>query len=270
MRLAVLVFLFILAVTNCIVALENSNSFYIERINDSGFPVVKDRGTSEPLINPPAGISIDVQDNSALLSWDEVSGATHYKLYTSIFPYGPYVLKAMIANNEFVYPAIDEYQMKFFTVVAYQNGEDSDPSQICGSYRFVIEANNMSLISLPFENDFVYASDLAEDIDEGNICISTWEYGWQHYIKGFPSTDFELQVGASLMVVNEEEYDVTWITHGVIFEPFSYNIAANTYTPLTVPMNRSDLTLASELATDIGEGVTSVVRWGDDSWKNMM
>jgi hypothetical protein len=51
---------------------------------------------------------------------------------------------------------------------------------------------------------------------------------------------------------------VTWYSEGVVNDPASFDIVEGNFTQIMLPLDRSDLTLASELAADIGEGVTSV------------
>ncbi len=231
----------------------------IERIGNDGYPVISDRENSATMIDRPADIEIRIVENNALLNRSAVGGATHYKLYTSIFPYGPYVLSAMIANNSFTYPNIDSYPMKFFLAVAYRLGEESDPSYICGSYRFDISVYMNSSASLIFENDMVWASELAEAIGIERGTVFTWlDNRWTQYVVGYPSTSFELVQGIAYWIQNGGPSDETWIHHGKLGAAHSFDIAQDTYTSIFVPMNRSDLTMASELADDIGAGVTRV------------
>lgn len=145
--------------------------------------------------------------------------------------------------------------------------DESPPSEIVGFVEFELsqtETTDLNFISIPLTTDFTMASELGDAI-EGCNTVSRWNASNQSWDTAsyVPSLgwggDFLLESGQAYMinVTQDSEYSFA----GSLFPAPSYNLVTTIGTNLNtimVPMNRSDLQLASELGEDIGvcEGIS--------------
>ncbi len=145
---------------------------------------------------------------------------------------------------------------------------ESAPSDVVGYIQYTIAVNDFAFVSVPFGTDWTMASDLGNDMGADVTSIIRWNAGaWEQYVPGFSSSDYDIAEGNSYLVFNDNDTEaLTWYAEGVVGDAAAFDIVAGDFTQIMLPLDRSDLTLASELATNIGEDVTSVITWSAGAW----
>jgi len=163
-----------------------------------------------------------------------------------------------------------------FLFSAFLFGVESEPSEIVGYVAYdCVEgpATNNNFIALPMDTGYVMASELG-DAYLGQIdAISRWVPSTQSwftasYAAGTWFNDFELDPGNSYMINVTEA--IVFYSVGSIVPPIQYNLIEGPATNnnfIMVPLDRSDLILASGLGNDVGV-VDAVSKWvaGTQSW----
>ncbi len=144
---------------------------------------------------------------------------------------------------------------------------ESDPSDVVGYIQYTIDANNYGMVALPFGSGLTMASELAAEISPNITTVVAWSGGtWQQHAVGYPGTDFAVADDNSYLVANGDSNPVVWYAEGTVGTPAAFDIVGADYTQIMLPLDCSDLTLASELASDIGTDVTTIVTWSAGTW----
>jgi len=163
-----------------------------------------------PLI--PNNISISVNSSRKLLiSWDEITDAS-YILYAGDDPYGEIgsweIVQSALAINEYSTVLQVDDSMKFYRIASEYEGTFSEPSTVSGFIKYSIAENDYSLISIPFEQSQILASEFATYLDEEAVTdiesISLWNNSsdyWDQYIAGY-EFDYSVSDGNSYLVYN--------------------------------------------------------------------
>ena len=153
---------------------------------------------------------------------------------------------------------------------------ESDPSDVVGFVKYpcvITTGTNLNLVTLSMDAGYTNASDLGNAI--GNtICntVSKWDVAGQGWIQAsyVPPMgwggDFALTPGFAYMINVTSDVDV-FINGDLINQP-QYNLSTTTGTNLNlimVPINRSDLAMASNLGDDIGNTICNTVSKWDAS-----
>ena len=145
---------------------------------------------------------------------------------------------------------------------------ESDPSDTVGFVKYscvTTTGTNLNFMALPMDAGYANASDLGAayaNIDQ----VAKWDAANQVWNAANPgpfgwANDFALTDGYSYMVSVTAATDI-FIAGGMITQP-QYSLVTTSGTNLNsimLPLNRSDLTLASELGTDI-TNVDQVANW---------
>jgi len=150
---------------------------------------------------------------------------------------------------------------------------ESAPSEVVGFVKYdcvTTTGTNLNLVTLSMDAGYANASDLGNAI--GNtICntVSKWDVAGQGWIQAsyVPPMgwggDFALDPGYAYMINVTSNVDV-YIDGGLITQP-QYNLSTTTGTNLNlimIPMDRSDLSMASNLGDDIGNTICNTVsKW---------
>ena len=142
---------------------------------------------------------------------------------------------------------------------------ESAPSETVGFVKYIVKAGDYSMVSLPLDSGMTLASELATSIGADITSVAFYSGGWTQYLTSQPTSDFSISDGNTYFVFNGGVSDIDFYTYGGLITDPSYDIAASDYTLILLPFNCSDLTLASELATDIGPDVTSIAYY-DSGW----
>jgi len=137
---------------------------------------------------------------------------------------------------------------------------ESDPSDVVGYVKYgcvTTAGTNLNSIAIPMDAGYVMASDLGAAYPSIDV-VYAWNSGTQAWdaatnIGMMWLGDFALQDGYSYMVNATAATDV-YLAGGMIVQP-NYSLVTTAGTNLNylmVPMDRSDLTMASHLGIDIG------------------
>ncbi len=138
---------------------------------------------------------------------------------------------------------------------------ESEPSDVVGYIQYTVATNNYGFVALPFGTTMVDASDLATDMGTDISSISYWDNGWHQWLVGNPGV-FDVYADHSYLVKNANvSSPVTWYIEGTVGTPASFDIVGGNFTQIMLPLDCSDLNLASLLAADIGPDVTSISAW---------
>jgi hypothetical protein len=132
-------------------------------------------------------------------------------------------------------------------------------------------------IALPLDNGIVLASELAADITAttGATALQVLKLdptaGWAIYDSSDPFTeDINLAVGDAVMLLMEGSVTTVYSLVGDVPDQGTVHFdlvgatPACKYNYISLPLDQSTITLASELAAEIG-GVTQVLEWNPNS-----
>lgn len=75
-------------------------------------------GTGLPLPAAPVNLSLSSFGNNLMLSWDAVSGAMGYRVYSSALPEGPYILEVGGETSTTQWQSANVYAKRFYRVVS--------------------------------------------------------------------------------------------------------------------------------------------------------
>jgi len=166
--------------------------------------------------------------------------------------------------------------LALFLFSAFLFGVESDPSEIVGyvAYDCVTTATGSeNFIALPMDTGYDMASELGNAYPGQIIAISNWVPATQSWSSAFFSggtwfDDYALEPGNAYMISITEA--ITFYSVGPMVDPIIYNLVTGTTGNdnfIMVPLDRSDLDMASELGDDIGV-VNAVSTWvaGTQSW----
>jgi hypothetical protein len=174
-----------------------------------------------------------------------------------------------VANNHF-----------YVIRAACQNGFESGDANRTGEFDYPLATdpvlNKFNMIALPLDSTASIvpfrASGLAAYIGPGINLVQRWNTPTQSFriynpSTSSPSANFELFVSGSYVLEVDDTVDqiITLIggvpPEGSIVFNFTPGSPSNClFNALSIPLDRTDLTRASELADDIG-GVTQVLGW---------
>ena len=140
---------------------------------------------------------------------------------------------------------------------------ESDPSAVVGYVKYDLVAGN-NMIAIPMETTFTMASELGEDL--GITTVSTWNNVLQIFESAsyldFLDTwdgDFAIDSGSVLMI--NAGAPGAFYSLGALPVTPSYPLLAGNNT-IMIPLNRSDIAMASELGIEIGSNTIS-------TWNNI-
>ncbi|MBN2551067.1 MAG: hypothetical protein JXB15_18035 [Anaerolineales bacterium] len=228
---------------------------------------------------PPAAPALSISRlnaTDARLSWTSVGGVADYHLYRDTAPYFTPADPAYQVTTGLSYDDLgvlgDTVVQHYYTVkAACTNGFKSDISGRVGEYDWALSSastTNYSDVSMVFQNSSITkASHLATYI--GSSVISVMHYNattqtFDPYIVGAPSTDFDLTVGEFLFILTNNTAPASFPMVGNVPDAGSVSFSLVSGSPpkynyLSLPLDRSDLTLASEIVSDVGGGVVALL-----------
>lgn len=144
-------------------------------------------------------------------------------------------------------------------LIGLMSALESEPCEAVGFIKYECVTTNgtdLNLIAIPLDAGYTMASDLGNAI--GADVINAWDAAGQGWLSasnlGFMWVDdFEIVEGGVYLVNILEDTDV-YIAGEIIVQP-NYSLVTTTGTDLNLvmcPIDRSDLTMASEIGDDIG------------------
>ena len=141
---------------------------------------------------------------------------------------------------------------------------ESDPSAVVGYVKYDLVAGN-NLVALPMECEWDWASELG-DTFEGNVDqVYYWDAANQWFVGavelgGFWDGDFAIDTNHVLMVYSY--VPAALYSLGNLPDPATFSLVAGNNT-LMVPLNRSDLSWASEFGDEMAAGSVDQVYYWD-------
>lgn len=131
---------------------------------------------------------------------------------------------------------------------------ESDPSAVVGYVKYDC-VSGLNFIAVPMDQGYTMASELAEDYPGMLDTMNYWDPTTQVWsaasdLGGFWDNDFAVVPGAVLWISAMNTFSLYSIGQ-LPATNASYPIIAGLNTVM-IPLNRSDLTMASEFGTDIG------------------
>lgn len=244
-----------------------------------------DAAAAAGALRAPAAISdLSIQKGSVILNWSDVETdvagdheyTERYTIYRSTAPFfapgaadsiGTTTTSSFTDTSSSVIG--DPNQQYYYYVLAVDDfGNSSAASNHVGEYDVALisppgKTNNF--VPFVFQNSGITtASELAAAIGPVDL-ISRWSaasQAWGSYIPGVSATDFALNWGEPYMV--SVTRDTTFTQMGEAIRGKTFNLISppgKTNNAITIPLERTDLTLASEVAADIGDMVDLISRW---------
>lgn len=230
---------------------------------------------------PVAAIS-RLNATTARLSWPAVSGVAEYHLYRDTAPYftpagTPYQTLTGLSYDDV--GALGDVALNYFYVVraACSTGLESVNSNRVGEFDFALEAgtgagNRYTMIALPLEvlAQLPDADSLADYIGASVQQVLHWDAASQTYEIWLPpfgfGTNFALETSRAYWLELDSTAPAVVTFAGGVPAAGSTHFALLGATPvclfndISLPLDRPDLTSASELSTDVG-GVEQALRW---------
>jgi len=116
------------------------------------------------------------------------------------------------------------------------------------------------------------ASELAVAISTNVTAVSIWNnetHNWKQYTVSEVGTDFEINPSDALLIYLDGTANVDFYCAGSLPTQANYDLVANDYNSMMLPLNRSEITTTTEFATAIGGGVTAISTWDNEThgWK---
>lgn len=224
-------------------------------------------------------ISITRLDASdARLSWSAVTGANGYRLYRGVAPYftpadPPYQQLTGLSYDDV--GALGDVSNNHYYVIksTCSTGLVSAISNRVGEYDYPLRAKwaiNYNDIALVLNVEGVKnASSLANYIGSSVKRVLRYNastQSFQSYDVGDPDTDFNLSIGQFLFVVTDSTAPASFALVGGVPAAGSVSFSLISGSPpkynfLSLPLDRSNPTLASQVAASVGGSVYGVIRY---------
>ena len=140
---------------------------------------------------------------------------------------------------------------------------ESAPSEVVGYVKYDCVAG-LNLVALPMSQGYTLASEFADSYPGMLSEMNYWDSENQQWMTavdwGYWEGDFSVEPGM-VMMINALSPFTMYSIGDMPTQNASYNLQLNLNT-LMIPLKKSAITLASELATDIGEGsLTEINTW---------
>jgi hypothetical protein len=142
---------------------------------------------------------------------------------------------------------------------------ESDYSDVVGYVKYELNSTDFNMIAIPMDTGITTAAELAAAISPEVTSITKWDGGWAQYSTSSPATSFDVFPGESFLVYLGGETSVDFYCAGTLPNQANYDFTSSDFNQIMLPLNRSDITTAAELAASIGAGVTSITTW-DGGW----
>ncbi len=251
---------------------------YTKLAESGGIEILATPMNGSVQVSGPASptLSITRLNNSDVrISWTAVSGTSAYRLYRAITPASPYFTPSAPAYQTQAGLSYDDLGVlgdvnvqHYYTVTSScANGLQSEASNRVGEYDYTLRSSASSnyndiamVLSMP---SITRASSLATYIGGSVRYVSQYKPGTQAlqtYIKGISYTDFSLTTGQFVFVVtdNSAPASVSMVGNVPPAGTISFSLVSGSspkYNFLSLPLDRADLTKASQIVSSMGSGV---------------
>ncbi len=160
--------------------------------------------------------------------------------------------------------------------VTFMFAAESDFSDVVGYVKYELYANDFNMIALPMgDTGITTTAELAAAISPDVTDISVWDnetHNWKQYLVSTPGSSFEIAPGDAFLVSLAGTANVDFYCAGTLPVQASYDLVANDFHTMMLPLNRSEITTTAEFAAAIGEGVTDISTWDNEThnWKQYL
>ncbi|MCD4818673.1 MAG: hypothetical protein K8S23_08270 [Candidatus Cloacimonetes bacterium] len=218
----------------------------------------------------PENVIISEENDYLSIEWDPVIGADFYTIYSSMYFDSGFVLDCTgtFYLTSWTAPICCPGN-KFYYVRAafgepypgiYYESLRSEKVGISSYYCTTTNGTDWNTIAFPFGTDYIYASDLGNDILYCDI-ISKWDSENQEWINATYDgntwfNDFFLEDYYSYRINAISSFSI--YSYGYLLTPTSFNLQEN-WNFVTIPFNRNFM-YASDLGDEIGV-CTKVKQW---------
>jgi len=153
---------------------------------------------------------------------------------------------------------------------------ESDFSDVVGYVKYELTASDYNMIALPMgDTGITTAAELATAISPDVESISIWDnetHNWNQYLVTTPSSSFAIEAGDAFLIYMGGTSNVDFYCAGTLPTQANYDLVANDYHTMMLPLNRSDIATTAEFATSIGSGIESISTWDNEThnWKQYL
>ena len=260
---------------------------YSKLSNPNGveIPATRIDGSLTTIAPPAPAVAIEILNpTTPRLSWTAVSGVDGYNVYRDTYAYfTPDLPYAEDVTDNFFddEDALGGVEDNYFYVIrsACDNGFESANANRVGEFDFELvtdpSLDKLNMIALPLDSTVSIspfkASGLAAYVGPGVKQVLKWNASVQNFDTHFPGVpfepDFDLTIGGLYgLVIDDTPANILTFVGDVPSQgSISFSFLPGTASvcslnSLSIPLDRIDITRASELAADIG-GVTQVLAW---------
>lgn len=237
---------------------------------------------------PPAATTAAISKlnpTTARLSWNGVAGVDRYHIYRDTYAYfTPGTPYATVTSPGTTYDdanALGDVANNYFYVIraACENGFESAISNRIGEFDYILEtasySNLFNMIGLPLDSTSLItpfqASGLINYVGGGVEQVLRWDsalQGYEFYDTFSPSfLNFPLTIGQAYLLETDSEVSPLLSLVGNVplqgSVTFDFTLGSSStcaFNSLTIPLDRTDITQASDLMADI-TGVEQVLKW---------
>ncbi|MFA7058000.1 MAG: hypothetical protein WC155_10665 [Candidatus Cloacimonadales bacterium] len=159
--------------------------------------------------------------------------------------------------------------------VTFVFATESNFSDVVGYVKYELVANDYNMIALPMDTGITTTAELAAAISPAVTDILVWDnetHGWKQYLSSMPEGIFNIETGDALLIYLGGTTNVDFYCAGTLPEQANYDLIANDYHSIMLPLNQSEITTTAEFAAAIGEGVTDILTWDNEThgWKQYL
>jgi hypothetical protein len=245
-------------------------------------PVTRTNGsvqTSGP--SAPALSIARLNSTTARLTWGSVAGVTNYHLYRDTTPYFTPVDPAYYISSGLSYNDVgalgDTVVQHYYTMrSACANGLKSNISNRVGEYDWELRSDtstNYNDISMVLGNSALPdAKSLAAYIGSSAKFVLRFLPDSQYfdsYVVGYDFTNFSITTGQFLYIITDNTAPASFALVGDVPAAGSvsfdlYSGATAQYNFISLPLDHSNLTNASQVVADVGSGVVALIAFRSD------
>ncbi len=153
--------------------------------------------------------------------------------------------------------------------VTFMFAVESEFSDVVGYVKYELYANDFNMIALPMgDTGITTTAELAAAIGPDVTSISVWNnetHGWEQYLVSTPGSSFDIQPGDAFLIYMGGTTNVDFYCAGTLPTQANYDLVANDFHTMMLPLNRSDITTTADFAAAIGGGITSISTWDNET-----
>ncbi len=146
---------------------------------------------------------------------------------------------------------------------------ESEFSDVVGYVKYELTAGDYNMIALPMgDTGITTTAQLAAAISPDVTDISVWDnetHGWNQFSTDTPGGSFNIAPGDAFLIYLAGTSNVDFYCAGNLPTQANYDLVANDYHTMMLPLNRSDITTTAQFAAAIGDGITDISVWNNET-----